>query len=93
MAAMAVRRARARGLVRADAQRSGGSEDDPVYVRSFDEIDAHLTRLWCRCGGYLERQGEGSRQRGSRRYRIVRFLCQDCDRTREVFFDTTDIAH
>jgi hypothetical protein len=90
---MAWRRGRARRLDRADAQRSGGSEEDPIYVRSFDEIDRHLTMLWCRCGGYLERQGEGSRQRGARRYRIVRLLCQDCDRTREVFFDTTDVAH
>jgi hypothetical protein len=93
MAAMAVRRARARRLDRADAGRAGASEDDPVYVRSFDEIDAHLTRLWCRCGGDLERQGEGSRQVGPRRYRVARLRCQDCDRSRDVFFDTTDVAH
>lgn len=93
MAAMAVRRARVLRLDRADANRSGGSEDDPVYVRSFDEIDEYLARLWCRCGGYLERQGEGSRQCGERRQRIARLVCQDCDRSREVFFDTTDVAH
>ena len=93
MAAMAARRARMRRLERADAQRTGGSEDDPVYVRSFEQIDEHLTRLWCRCGGYLERQGEGSREQGGRRFRVARLRCQECDRPREVFFDTTDVAH
>jgi hypothetical protein len=93
MVAMAVRRARVLRLDHADARRSGGSEDDPVYVRSFDDIEAHLATLWCRCGGYLERHGEGSRQCGDRRQRIARLVCQECDRPREVFFDTTDVAH
>ena len=56
-------------------------------------MDAHLARRWCVCGGYLERQGEGSRALDGRRYRVARLVCQECEAVDEVFFDITDVPH
>lgn len=89
----AARRVRAWRLDRADATRSGASAERAIYIRSFTEMDEHLGRLWCRCGGYLTRLGEGSREQGGRRLRVARLACQECEREREVFFDTTDLVH
>jgi hypothetical protein len=93
IAAMARRRWRRAALARAAGEREGGSPERAIYVRSFAEIDDHLAARWCVCGGYLERTGEGSRDAGVRRYRIARLCCQECERTDEVFFDTTEIVH
>ncbi len=93
LASVLARRVRRRRLDRADATRAGSSAERAVYVRSFTEIDDHLSGLWCRCGGYLERRGEGTREEGGRRLRVARLVCQECERPREVFFDTTELLH
>lgn len=90
---VAARRLRRRRLDRADAGRQGASAERAIFVRSYTEIDDHLSGLWCRCGGYLQRLGEGSREEGGRRLRVVRLVCQECELPREVFFDTTDVVH
>jgi len=71
----------------------GGSIANPIYVRSYAEIDDHLARRWCGCGGYLERRGEGTRQTGGRRFRVARLACQECEAVTEVVFETTDVLH
>jgi hypothetical protein len=91
--AMGMRRWRRAGLYRAAATQPGASEERAIYVRSYTEIDDHLAQRWCACGGFLERTGEGSREASGRRLRIARLVCQECERTTEVFFDTTDILH
>jgi hypothetical protein len=91
--AMARRRHRRTSLRRAAAERAGASPDLAIAVRSFAEMDEHLTRRWCHCGGYLERTGEGTRDAGGRRFRIARLRCQECEDAAEVFFDTTEIVH
>jgi len=91
--AVARRGARRRALRRAAATRAGASPDLAIAVRSFAEIDDHLARRWCHCGGYLERTGEGTRESDGRRFRIARLRCQECDDPAEVFFDTTTIVH
>jgi hypothetical protein len=91
--AVARRRARRAGLRRAAATRAGASPELAIGIRRFDEMDEHLGRRWCHCGGYLERTGEGSREHDGRRYRIVRLRCQECEEPAEVFFDTTDLVH
>ena len=80
-------------LRREAAERQGSSPERAIYVRGFTEIDDQLARRWCVCGGYLERMGEGTREVGDRRYRIVRMRCQECEAVDEVFFDTTEIVH
>jgi hypothetical protein len=87
------RRARRRALVRAARERAGATPELAILVRSFTEIDDHLGRRWCHCGGYLERVGEGTREMGGRRFRIARLRCQECEDPAEVFFDTTDLLH
>lgn len=84
------RRARLRAAARA---RPGRSTGNPIYVRSYGEIDEHLARRWCGCGGYLERRGEGTRDTGGRRFRVARLACQECEEVAEVIFDTTDVLH
>jgi hypothetical protein len=93
VAAVAARRVRGWRLDRADAERAGASAERAVYIRSFTEMDDHLSGMWCRCGGYLERVGEGSREESGRRFRVARLVCQECERPREVFFETTDLVH
>jgi len=91
--AVARRRLRRVRLRRAAATRAGASPELAIFVRSFTEIDDAVSGRWCHCGGYLERTGEGTRDAGARRYRIVRLLCQECEEAAEVFFDTTEIVH
>jgi hypothetical protein len=89
----ASRRLRRARLRRAAASRPGASAARAIPIRSFAEIDAHLARRWCRCGGYLERTGEGSRETSGRRLRIARLRCQECERLDEVYFDATELVH
>jgi hypothetical protein len=91
--AVAGRRWSRRRLRLAAATRPGATPDQAIWVRSFAEIDDHLGRRWCHCGGYLERTGEGTREQAGRRYRIARLQCQECEDSAEVYFDTTEIVH
>src|SRR5262245_12391338 len=91
--AVARQRLRRSALRRAAATRAGASPDLAIAVRSFNEMDDHLGRRWCHCGGFLERTGEGSREIGGRRFRIARLQCQECEDAAEVFFDTTELVH
>jgi len=93
LVAMGTRRWRRRRLQRAAASRPGSSLERAIPIRSYEDIDHHLGHRWCACGGYLERRGEGTRHAGSRRYRVARVACQECERIEEVFFDTTDLLH
>ena len=91
--AVARRRLRRSALRRAAQEREGASPERAIAVRSFTEIDDHVDRRWCHCGGYLERTGEGTRESDGRRFRIVRLRCQECEDPAEVFFETTDVLH
>jgi hypothetical protein len=93
VAVMARRRWRRARLRRLAATRPGSSPALSIPVTSFGEMDEHLRRRRCACGGYLERRGEGSRDVSGQRYRVARLECQDCERVDEVFFDTTDLLH
>ena len=90
---LAARRWRRRRLRRAAATRAGSSPELAITIRSFAEMDAHLARRWCACGGYLERSGVGTRERDGRRFRVARLSCQECEAVDEVFFDTTEVLH
>src|SRR5436190_23576247 len=91
--AVARRRWRRRALARAARERAGASPELAIVVRNFSEIDDHLGRRWCHCGGFLERTGEGTRELDGRRFRIARLRCQECDDPAEVFFETTHLLH
>lgn len=86
-------RRRRRVRLRVAARTRPGSTSNPIYVRSYAEIDDHLARRWCHCGGYVERQGEGTRESEGRRFRVARVACQECEDVSEVVFDTTDVLH
>jgi hypothetical protein len=91
--AVALRRARRARLRRLARTRPGGTPENAIAIRSFGEMDEHLARRWCVCGGYLERRGEGTREAGGRRLRVARLACQECEREDELFFDTTGVLH
>lgn len=93
VAAMGMRRRRRSRLRRAAATRAGATAELAIPIRSFTEMDDHLAGRWCHCGGYLERTGEGTRESGTRRYRIARLRCQECDEAVEVYFETSDVVH
>lgn len=71
--------------------RPGASPDLAIYIRSFDEMDQHVRKRWCSCGGFLELTGEGTREHDGRRFRVARMECHECEETTEVFFETTDL--
>lgn len=89
--ALGVRRWRRRRLQQAALERAGATPENAFYIRSFDEMDEHLQKRWCACGGFLELEGEGTRELDGRRYRVARMRCHECDEVGEVFFDTTDL--
>jgi hypothetical protein len=91
--AVLLRRGRRARLRRVAGRLPGASTAHAIHVRSYTEIDDHLAQRWCRCGGYLERRGEGTREAGGRRFRVARLACQECERPTEIVFDTTDVPH
>lgn len=91
VATVGLRRWRRARLRRAALALPGATAENAIWIRSFAEMDEHLDRRWCHCGGLLEPTGEGTREAGGRRYRIARLRCQECEEPTEVFFDTTDL--
>jgi hypothetical protein len=87
------RRWRRARLRRASRRRFGASADLAILVRSYTEIDGHLSGRWCHCGGHLERVGEGTREQDNRRYRVAALRCQECEARHHVYFDVTDVLH
>src|SRR4051812_24174185 len=90
---MGLRRRRRTRLRIAARTRAGASPELAIAIRSYGEMEEHLARRWCFCGGFLEHTGEGTRDGGGRRYRVARLVCQECEAIDEVFFDTTDVLH
>jgi hypothetical protein len=93
LASLGARRWRRTRLARAARTRAGASVELAIHIRSYAEMDGHLSGRWCACGGYLERLGEGTREVSGRRLRVARLRCQECERVDEVFFDTTELLH
>ena len=91
LTAMGLRRYRAHRRKATAGTRPGAHPENAIYIRSFSEMDDHLRQRWCACGGFLEPAGEGSREADGHRYRVARMLCQECDETCEIFFETTDL--
>jgi hypothetical protein len=77
--------------VRADQQRPGATIHRAVTVSSFDEIDAAVQATECWCGGFFFPSGETSRTFGDRRFRVVRMVCNRCERDQFMYFDVTQV--
>jgi hypothetical protein len=78
---------------RAQRQRPGATIHRPVAVSRFDEIDAAVQGRTCWCGGVFVESGETSRLIGERRFRIVRLVCNECEREELMYFDVTAVFH
>jgi hypothetical protein len=81
-----LRKSRARRLAN---QGPGSSPEHAIPIRSFEEMDAALRRRRCLCGSFFSLAGEGTREDGQRRLRVARLTCDDCEESREIFFDTS----
>ena len=93
VAAMGIRR-----LARARARRAlhagpGSTPAQAIPVRRWDDMGEWLRPRPCACGERLALAGEGSRAIDGRIYRVARLVCDDCDESVEVFFDTTAVLH
>jgi len=75
------------------ASLDGGSRATAIAVEAFSEIDDHLARRECRCGGLLAGHGERSEADGQRILRVVRVECRRCEERGEVWFDATLAYH
>jgi hypothetical protein len=88
--AVGVRRAQ---RSRAARRRPGATIHRPVAVQRFDEIDAAIQNRVCACGGVFVESGETSRIVRERRFRIVRLVCNECERDELMYFDVTAVFH
>lgn len=93
LAATGYRVVRRRRLRRRLAGLPGGSRATAIQVEAFSEIDDHVTRRECRCGGLLASHGERSEPDGARILRVVRVECMRCEERGEVWFDATLAYH
>ena len=78
---------------RAQLKRPGATIHIPVVVDRFDEIDAAIMGQRCWCSGSFHLAGETSRAIGERRYRVVRLVCNECERDQLMYFDVTAVFH
>ena len=78
---------------RAAQRRPGATIHLPVTVSRFDEIDAAVQGESCWCGGRFVLSGETSKAIGERRFRIVRLVCNECERDQLMYFDVTPVFH
>lgn len=79
---------------RAAGRHPGHTLERAIVVNRFDEIDAAVQYRRCAyCGGTQHEVGETSRTVGERRFRIVRLVCDECERDERVHFDVTEIFH
>jgi hypothetical protein len=74
-------------------QRPGATIDRAIAVAGFDEIDAAIAGRVCWCGGSFVESGETSRTIDTRRFRIVRLVCAECERDELMYFDVTAVFH
>lgn len=87
-----LRRRRRRRLL---AALPGGSRQTAIEIDAFPDIDDHLERRECLCGGLLASLGERSEslQTGSGPgrliLRVIRVECRRCEELGEVWFDVT----
>lgn len=74
--------------------RPGTSIFEAIAVDGFDEIDNVVEEQNCGwCDSRLSPSGETSRSVGDRRYRIVRLVCDECERQLVLYFDVTQVFH
>ena len=78
---------------RAARRHPGATIHRPVAVSRFDEIDAAIQGRACWCGGIFVLAGEASRTIGERRLRVVRLVCNQCERDELMYFDVTAVFH
>ena len=93
MIAMGLRRLRRVQARRAARRRRGATPELAIPVTSWSDMEPHLRRRLCACGGTLRLAGEGSRAVGERRFRVGRLVCDDCETEEDVYFDTTAVRH
>jgi len=93
LVATGARRMRRRRRRRAFAALPGGSRETALEIEAFSDIEDHLSRRECPCGGLLASLGERSEPAGARILRVVRVECRRCEDLGEVWFDATRAYH
>ena len=88
-----LRGVRARRARRRHASGPGTSLESAIPVRSFEQIDDAVRMRRCHCGERLRLRGEGGRQGGTQRYRVVRLACDECEEDSLLYFDVSEVLH
>jgi hypothetical protein len=78
---------------RAMAELEGGSRASAFEIDAFSDIEDHLLRRECPCGGLFASLGERSEPDGDRILRVVRVECRRCEERAEIWFDATRAYH
>lgn len=84
---------RALAARRAERSRPGATPARAIPAPRFDDIDATVRTLRCRCGGALRPVGEGGSGGPERRLRFVLVECRRCERESRIYFDVTRAFH
>ena len=91
VAAMGLKRLATAKARQASLRGPGSSPEEAIAIRTFGDMDDELRRRHCPCGARFALAGEGTRDVGGRTLRVARLYCDDCDESREVFFDTSTL--
>ena len=91
VAAMGLKRRAKAKARRASFEGPGMSPEQAIAIRRFDDMDEEIRRRHCLCGARFSLAGEGTRDVGGRTLRVARLYCEECDESREVFFDTSTL--
>ena len=84
------RRLDVRAARRRHATGPGTAVASAIPARSYADIDDTVRVRRCHCGPRLRLSGEGARDEGTRRYRIARLACDECEETSVLYFDVTE---
>jgi hypothetical protein len=82
---------RGKRLRRRLAALPGGSSETAIEIESFADIEEHLDKRDCRCGGALRVLGERSERAGDHILRVVHVECYRCEETQWLYFNATQV--
>lgn len=71
----------------------GHHPNNPVSITRFDEIDSHIEKSRCTCGGPWLKKHEGSKSSAHARCRVLHAECSWCEEEVDFFFDLEQMAH
>jgi len=71
----------------------GVTPDNPLTGLRLPEIDEHIIKMSCGCGGGFRPVSEGSLQIDGKELRVARLVCGRCESERALYFEPPPLLH